>query len=100
MHRRPATRPERTATAASPRPGLRTARLLEDLESSLPAEGLRSRERRRAGDAIAELIVAAAEGVGAEVLVVGNNGMRGRKEFLLGNVANRVTHLAPARSPS
>ena len=46
------------------------------------------------GDAIAELIVAAAEEAGADVLVVGNNGMRGRKEFLLGNVANRVTHLA------
>jgi len=47
-----------------------------------------------AGDAIAELIVEAAEAAGADVLVVGNNGMRGRKEFLLGNVANRVTHLA------
>jgi predicted unusual protein kinase regulating ubiquinone biosynthesis (AarF/ABC1/UbiB family)/nucleotide-binding universal stress UspA family protein len=47
-----------------------------------------------AGDAIAELIVAAAEEVDADVLVVGNSGMRGRKEFLLGNVANRVTHLA------
>ena len=46
------------------------------------------------GDEIAELIVEAAEAVDADVLVVGNNGMRGRREFLLGNVANRVTHLA------
>jgi predicted unusual protein kinase regulating ubiquinone biosynthesis (AarF/ABC1/UbiB family) len=46
------------------------------------------------GEEIAELIVAEAERVGADVLVVGNNGMRGRREFLLGNVANRVTHLA------
>ena len=30
----------------------------------------------------------------ADVVVVGSSGMRGRKEFLLGNVANRVTHLA------
>jgi len=46
------------------------------------------------GDDVAELIVAEAERVEADVLVVGNNGMRGRREFLLGNVANRVTHLA------
>ncbi len=46
------------------------------------------------GDTIAELIVAEAERVDADVLVVGNNGMRDRREFLLGNVANRVTHLA------
>jgi predicted unusual protein kinase regulating ubiquinone biosynthesis (AarF/ABC1/UbiB family)/nucleotide-binding universal stress UspA family protein len=47
-----------------------------------------------AGDDVAELIVAEAERVEADVLVVGNNGMRGRRAFLLGNVANRVTHLA------
>ena len=28
------------------------------------------------------------------MIVVGSSGMRGRKEFLLGNVSNRVTHLA------
>lgn len=30
-----------------------------------------------------------------DVVVVGNVGMAGRKEFLLGNVANRVSHNAP-----
>ncbi len=43
---------------------------------------------------VAEALVDAASGFGADLLVVGNSGMRGRKEFLLGNVANRVTHLA------
>jgi predicted unusual protein kinase regulating ubiquinone biosynthesis (AarF/ABC1/UbiB family) len=43
---------------------------------------------------IALTIVNAAEAAGAHELVVGNSGMRGRTEFLLGNVANRVTHLA------
>jgi ubiquinone biosynthesis protein len=43
---------------------------------------------------IAEAIVATAGEVGADMLVVGNAGMRGRKQLLLGNVANRVTHLA------
>ena len=35
----------------------------------------------------------AAEEEGADVLVVGNVGMGGRREFLLGNVPNRVSHL-------
>ena len=39
-------------------------------------------------------IVRAAEQTAADVLVVGNVGMSGRKEFLLGNVPNRVTHNA------
>jgi ubiquinone biosynthesis protein len=39
-------------------------------------------------------IVEAAEQEGADVVVVGNAGMAGRKEFLLGNVPNRVSHNA------
>jgi ubiquinone biosynthesis protein len=39
-------------------------------------------------------IVKAAEEAKADVLVVGNVGMSGRKEFLLGNVPNRVSHNA------
>ena len=35
-------------------------------------------------------IVQAAEEAGVDVLVVGNAGMSGRKEFLLGNVPNRI----------
>ncbi len=37
-------------------------------------------------------IVHATEDEGIDVLVVGNAGMSGRKEFLLGNVPNRVSH--------
>jgi ubiquinone biosynthesis protein len=47
-----------------------------------------------AGEDPAALIVEAAEAEGADVLVVGNIGMSGRKEFLLGNVPNRVSHSA------
>jgi ubiquinone biosynthesis protein len=43
----------------------------------------------------AEAIVRAAGEERADVLVVGNVGMSGRKEFLLGNVPNRVSHNAP-----
>src|SRR6266700_2585096 len=39
-------------------------------------------------------IVEGAHEAGVDVLVVGNLGMSGRKEFLLGNVPNRVSHNA------
>lgn len=40
----------------------------------------------------ASAIVRAAEQETIDVLVVGNSGMAGRKEFLLGNVPNRISH--------
>ncbi len=43
----------------------------------------------------AEAIVAAAQREEADVIVVGSVGMSGRKEFLLHNVPNRVSHNAP-----
>jgi ubiquinone biosynthesis protein len=39
-----------------------------------------------------QAIVDAAEQAEVDVVVVGNVGMSGRKEFLLGNVPNRVSH--------
>lgn len=45
-----------------------------------------------AGEDPGDAIVAAAEAENADVLVVGNLGMSGRREFLLGNVPNRVSH--------
>lgn len=39
-------------------------------------------------------IVRVAEQEAADVLMVGNLGMAGRKEFLLGNVPNRISHNA------
>ena len=46
------------------------------------------------GDEPAAAIVGAAESENADVLVVGNVGMSGRREFLLGNIPNRVSHNA------
>jgi ubiquinone biosynthesis protein len=43
----------------------------------------------------ARAIVEAAKEQQADVIVVGSVGMQGRKEFLLGNVPNRVSHNAP-----
>jgi predicted unusual protein kinase regulating ubiquinone biosynthesis (AarF/ABC1/UbiB family)/nucleotide-binding universal stress UspA family protein len=42
----------------------------------------------------ASAMVRAAEQEAVDVLVVGNSGMAGRKEFLLGNVPNRISHNA------
>jgi predicted unusual protein kinase regulating ubiquinone biosynthesis (AarF/ABC1/UbiB family)/nucleotide-binding universal stress UspA family protein len=70
------------------------ARLAAALESSLPNDGVRARAVVESGDDIAAAILEAAARADADVVVVGSSGMRGRKRFLLGNVANRVTHLA------
>src|SRR4051794_3494652 len=42
----------------------------------------------------ARAIVAAADEVRADVLVVGNVGMAGRRQFLLGNIPNQISHNA------
>jgi predicted unusual protein kinase regulating ubiquinone biosynthesis (AarF/ABC1/UbiB family)/nucleotide-binding universal stress UspA family protein len=42
----------------------------------------------------ASAMVRAAEQEAVDVLVVGNSGMAGRKEFLLGNIPNRISHNA------
>ena len=44
------------------------------------------------GDDPAKAIIETAETEDVDVVVVGNVGMSGRKEFLLGNVPNRVSH--------
>jgi ubiquinone biosynthesis protein len=72
---------------------------VEELERDLAeyAEGLAGRVRPlvRRGEDPASAIVDAASEEHADVLVVGSVGMQGRKEFLLGNVPNRVSHNAP-----
>ena len=50
------------------------------------------------GDDPAKAIIDAAETEDVDVVVVGNVGMSGRKEFLLGNVPNRVSHGRGVRS--
>ncbi len=68
--------------------------LQAEVEASLVAGSTATSAVALASDDVAAAIVEAAEHAGADLLVVGNSGMRGRKDFLLGNVANRVTHLA------
>ncbi len=56
--------------------------------------GGRGRSHVVIDDDPAMAIVHAAEDAKIDVLVVGNAGMAGRKEFLLGNVPNRISHNA------
>ena len=61
------------------------------MPESWPARG---RSAVVISDDPAGAIVGAAEDEEVEVLVVGNVGMKGRKEFLPGNVPNRISHNA------
>src|ERR671930_2578427 len=56
--------------------------------------GSRGRARVVVDGDPAMAIVQAAEDSNADILVVGNAGMAGRREFLLGNVPNRISHNA------
>ncbi|HZB02233.1 MAG TPA: AarF/UbiB family protein [Actinomycetota bacterium] len=56
--------------------------------------GERGRAHVVVDDDPAMAIVRSSEDEAADVLVVGNAGMAGRKEFLLGNVPNRISHNA------
>ncbi|HEY1330608.1 MAG TPA: AarF/UbiB family protein [Actinomycetota bacterium] len=56
--------------------------------------GSRAKSRVVVDEDPAMAIVRVAADEGADVLVVGNAGMSGRREFLLGNVPNRISHNA------
>ena len=58
------------------------------------AHAVAARALLRVDPDVAAAIVRTAEEEEADVLVVGNAGMGGRKEFLLGNIPNRVSHAA------
>jgi K+-sensing histidine kinase KdpD len=56
--------------------------------------GPSGRARVIVDDEPAEAIVAVADEERADVIVVGNAGMRDNKKFLLSNIPNRITHAA------
>jgi ubiquinone biosynthesis protein len=69
---------------------------MEELEGYVETlDGERKRAAVVSGEDPAEAIVEAARREKADVLVVGSVGMSGRREFLLRNVPNRVSHNAP-----
>jgi ubiquinone biosynthesis protein len=66
----------------------------EELERYVEEEAPGARYRVDTEEDPAASIIAAAEAEDADVIVVGNVGMSGRREFLLGNIPNRVSHNA------
>jgi nucleotide-binding universal stress UspA family protein len=66
--------------------------LLEQLRSGISEAGVEARYYPAAGDA-AEAIVRVADQVGADLIVVGNKGMKGVRR-VLGSVPNSVAHHA------
>ena len=83
------------ATPAEPADSSRVGQAAQELEAiARGAAGGRGHGRVAVDPDPALAILAAAQDLGADVLVVGNRGMRGRKEFLLGNVPNRISHNA------
>ena len=73
----------------------------EDVDSTLKesaerigGDGVEVKTYAREGDP-ADAILDVAEEEDADLIVVGNKGMRGTKRFLLGSVPNKVSHHAP-----
>jgi nucleotide-binding universal stress UspA family protein len=76
-------------------PGLSVDSVLEQAVGQLRVAGRTEVETyARKGDA-AEALLDVAEEVKADLIIVGNKGMRGAKRFLLGSVPNKVSHYAP-----
>ncbi|MBA3728750.1 MAG: universal stress protein [Actinobacteria bacterium] len=82
-------------TQAGAAEATRASYAAEDLKAYAESvAGSRGSARVAVDEDPARAIVEAAEEEGVDVVVVGNVGMRGRREFLLGNVPNRVSHNA------
>jgi ubiquinone biosynthesis protein len=66
---------------------------VEELQQfAVELAGTRAKARVASGEDPASVICEVGEQEDVDVIVVGNVGMSGRKEFLLGNVPNRVSH--------
>lgn len=75
-------------------PGAKVDSVLERAAGAVRVKGVEVECYVRKGDA-AEAILDVAEEQSADLVVVGNKGMRGTKRFLLGSVPNKVSHHAP-----
>ena len=71
-------------------PAARVRSILERIEENLSKDGIECETRADEGDA-GEVLVRLAEECGADLLVIGNRGMKRR---VLGSVPNTVTHNA------
>jgi nucleotide-binding universal stress UspA family protein len=70
------------------------AMVCEQVATSARRDGVKVETHAMPGDA-ADVLVAVANDVGADLLVVGNRGMTGARRFVLGSVPNKVSHHCP-----
>jgi nucleotide-binding universal stress UspA family protein len=68
--------------------------VLEAAAGAARQAGVEAETHAREGDP-ADAILDVAEETNADLIVVGNKGMRGASRFLLGSVPNKVSHHAP-----
>ena len=68
--------------------------VLDAAAAQAKAAGVEVRTHPIEGDP-AEAILSVAEEIKADLIVVGNKGMTGRRRYLLGSVPNNVSHHAP-----
>jgi nucleotide-binding universal stress UspA family protein len=68
--------------------------VLESAAGSAKQEDVEARTHAREGDP-ADAILDVAEETNADLIVVGNKGMKGTRRFLLGSVPNKISHHAP-----
>jgi nucleotide-binding universal stress UspA family protein len=68
--------------------------VLEEVAGTARTMGVDAECYARTGDP-AEAILDVADEQGADLIVVGNKGMHGRRRFLLGSVPDKISHHAP-----
>lgn len=81
-------------TEAESRLGEEVEATLGRIAKQMANDGVRVKTHGIAGDP-ADSLLDCAERVKAELIVVGNRGMSGVKRFVLGSVANKITHHSP-----
>jgi nucleotide-binding universal stress UspA family protein len=75
-------------------PEAEVAPLLEEASGMMRTRGVECECYARRGDP-AEAILDVAEEQSADLIAVGNRGMRGTRRFLLGSVPDKISHHAP-----
>ena len=84
--------PERSEWSV--KPDVEVEAVLTEAVGLLHTLGVGAATHARRGDA-AEAILDVAEEENADLIVVGNKGMRGARRFLLGSVPDKISHHAP-----
>jgi nucleotide-binding universal stress UspA family protein len=75
-------------------PGSTADSALERAVGMIRVKGVEVEIHARKGDA-AEALIEVAEECGADLIIVGNKGMKGARRFLLGSVPDKISHHAP-----